>query len=406
MKKLVSASVVLAAMALPLGLTGANAQQGAVSETPPPALSQRIGITVEEASRRLRLQYEAAAVLDRLRQQGQADEVFINIEGGQAVLYRAPASSLDAQEVLNLFDPSLRPNVAQRTMPRAPKELRNAAERLIPVLQKTLGVVGIQLKRKEGQVVILVENVERTRALLAPLLANAPSYVSIQSSPPIELTAIVRGGRPAAYATGTTCAGGTWGYVVYETANSARRGVLTAAHVSEENQRKPLIFPTTSAITDCRSGTSQSYVNGWRGTSDSQSSPRYGVDISYHRNTTDTYEPSIWDGSSYRSVRYQFTPPAGSYLCKFGRTTGQTCGVLQADLIWSNGYGYMSWVKADAGISNMVDVGDSGGPVWSGFTYTDAVGIVHARWGATNLLYSELATLQDRGTGLTLLRSP
>ncbi|MCA0978816.1 S1 family peptidase [Qipengyuania flava] len=394
--------------------TGAASQTSGNAETRPfndpgnqeaKALAARLNISVGQATKRLRLERNAARLASKLKQEGKADEVVVALEGDKIAVYRGDEASV-ASDIATEIDSDLRPEVSERELARTPRQLKETVARLAPILQSVPGFQGFRIKRKEGLATVLTTDVTATRQALATGIPDLPDFISIEQSDPILLTAAVRGGRPAPYVKGSSCAGGTWGYVVYETAAPARRGLLTAAHVSIENSLQPLVFTTATAITDCRSGTLQSYVKEYRGRSDSSSVARYGVDISYHRNSSDTYEPYIWDGSSYRTVRYQYTPVTGSYLCKFGQVTRQTCGVLQDDLIWSNGYGYMSWIKADAGVSLMVDKGDSGGPVWSGFTYTDGVGIVHAQWGATNMLYSELATLQDRGMGLSLLTSP
>ncbi len=407
-----SSLVLLAAVAV--WPTGAASQTGGNAESRPfsdpgnqeaKALSARLNISVGQATKRLRLERNAARLAAKVRQQGKADEVVVALEGDKIVVYRGGDASM-ANVIATEIESDLRSEVSERELARTPRQLKDAVALIEPVLQSLPGFQGFRLKRKEGLATVLTTDVAATRQALDAALNDLPDFISVEQSDPIVLTAAVRGGRPAPYVKGSSCAGGTWGYVVYETAAPSRRGVLTAAHTSIENNLQPLVFTTATNITDCRSGTLQSYVKEYRGRVDSSTVARYGVDISYHRNSSDTYEPYIWDGSSYRPVRYQYTPVTGSYLCKFGQVTRQTCGVLQDDLIWSNGYGYMSWIKADAGVSLMVDKGDSGGPVWSGFTYTDGVGIVHAQWGPTNMLYSELATLQDRGMGLTLLTSP
>lgn len=369
------------------------------------AMAAREGISTGEATRRLRLEHQAARAMARMAAQGQSEDQLIALEDGKVVVYRAPeAAPIDT--VRATFDTDLQGAVTERPVAVSPRRLKAAVAALAPALAGAPGFIGFQLKRKAGELAVLSSDPAATQRFIADKGITLPEFARVAASDPIVLTATVRGGRPAPYTTGSTCAGGTWGFVVYETANPARRGILTAAHVSVENSSSPLYFPTSTTFTNCGSGTSQSLSKSWRGSSDVDTAARYGVDISYHRNASDTYDPSIWDGSAYRTVRYQFTPPTGSYLCKFGQITRKTCGTLQDSLIWSNGYGYMSWIAAEAGVALMVDKGDSGGPVWSGITYTDAVGITHAQWGKTNMLYSELATLQDRATGLALVQSP
>lgn len=44
--------------------------------------------------------------------------------------------------------------------------------------------------------------------------------------------------------------------------------------------------------------------------------------------------------------------------------------------------------------------GDSGGPVW--FSTGTAVGIGHAAWGDRHLLFTDVAAIYERGTGLQI----
>lgn len=58
-------------------------------------------------------------------------------------------------------------------------------------------------------------------------------------------------------------------------------------------------------------------------------------------------------------------------------------------------------VQADAGVPQMNDVGDSGGPVW--FSTGTAVGIVHAKRGATIMLVAAAAALEERNLPIRIL---
>lgn len=95
------------------------------------------------------------------------------------------------------------------------------------------------------------------------------------------------------------------------------------------------------------------------------------------------------------------SPYGGEAVCKFGRTTKQTCGTVTPNMVWSNGYGYMSDVVANSNVPSPMNAnGDSGGPIW--FSTGTAVGIVHASWGDRHMLFTDVAALYERGTGLQI----
>ena len=289
-------------------------------------------------------------------------------------------------------------------MKRSPKELKSVVSSLAPTLAEAPGFQGFRVKQKDGTLTILTTDATAMQTFIEAQAISIPEFVSVEASDPIVLTATVRGGRAAQYST-SSCNGGTWGWVVYETANSARRGILTAAHVARANTVNSLVYPSKTSPTDCGTGSTQSLQKEWRGFNDpsAAASATYGVDMAYLRNSGDTYQRLYYDGSVDRYVHGSYLPPKGVRLCRYGQITKQACGTLQDDLIWSNGYGYMSYLFLDAG--KTTQQGDSGGPVWYGSTYTYATGLVHAVWGAgtQKMLYSEIVNLSNRGTGLEVL---
>lgn len=368
------------------------------------AVAEREGISVGEATKRLRLERQAANLLFRLNRKGVADDVVMRIEEGKLVIRQAAASPSIDSEIEGAIDSDLRGNISRQILKRSPRELKSVVASLAPALQGAPGFQGSRLKNREGELTILTTDADAMKAFVATEALTIPEFVSVEASAPIVLTATVRGGRPAQYDT-SSCNGGTWGWVVFETANTSRRGILTAAHVVRENTRSSLVYPNKTTATACGSGTTQSLVREWRGYNDptDPASATYGVDMAYLRNSGDTYQRLYYDGTGDKYVHGAYLPPKNVRLCRFGQITGQACGVLQDDTIWSNGYGYMSWLYLNSGKTTRK--GDSGGPVWYGSTYTYATGLVHAVWGegSRSMLYSEVVNLSNRGTGLEIL---
>jgi hypothetical protein len=62
----------------------------------------------------------------------------------------------------------------------------------------------------------------------------------------------------------------------------------------------------------------------------------------------------------------------GATVCKYGRSTGYTCGeIINKDYCWPNAA--CTYIQVSRFNTNLVDGGDSGGPVYAG---NDAYGIV------------------------------
>lgn len=108
----------------------------------------------------------------------------------------------------------------------------------------------------------------------------------------------------------------------------------------------------------------------------------------FSNHTTGKAKDCFFDGTScvkLSGTQYDF---AGLYVCKYGRTSGKTCGYVNASKT-TDSYGTFSKADVSTAYPKMSIEGDSGGPVYNSGL---AIGIVHGRDSAYNLYYSAVTT--------------
>jgi hypothetical protein len=92
-------------------------------------------------------------------------------------------------------------------------------------------------------------------------------------------------------------------------------------------------------------------------------------DIQWHTRSGSTYPNHIWDGGKHRAItatRSRTNQSVGDYVCKYGKTTGYTCGNITTKSYCYDGA--CTWIRvAKAGV-NLSEGGDSGGPWFNGGT--------------------------------------
>ena len=363
------------------------------------ALAAQEGISVGEATRRLRLSRQAANVAHRLR--GRETET-INatyFDGADLVIVVPKAGQSRKSEIRNSFPAELRDSVKFRDVERSTKELKSVIARLAPVLKNLEGFQGIQIRGVQNDIVVLSTDVAATLAGIQAADLDLPDFVSVALSDPIRLTEAVYGGTAANFSAGD-CPGGTWGFIAVRTSDGTP-GVLTAGHTTDLARVSSLRYDYLD-FANCTGGSSsQSVISRLLGSNDDPNTHVPGIDLAWHRNSGSTYHPLFWDGVGWRYVTAVLSPYGGEAVCKFGRTTKQTCGTVTPNMVWSNGYGYMSDVVANSNVPSPMNAnGDSGGPIW--FSTGTAVGIVHASWGDRHMLFTDVAALYERGTGLQI----
>jgi hypothetical protein len=178
----------------------------------------------------------------------------------------------------------------------------------------------------------------------------------------------------------TTC---TSGYSVRH--NDGRTGITTAAHCGNTQRRSGTLLP-------------------WQGS-------RYGgsYDVQWHTTPGFTDRPWARDGLSdsttpgYRIITSRtsrLNQPVGGAVCKFGMTTGRTCGSISSrsynpGLVPSSN---ATWVRVEGGSTNLSSGGDSGGPWYFGGS---AYGIHHCGIG-NDACYMAVNFIGSAGLGLTV----
>lgn len=364
-------------------------------------LAAASGISVGEATRRLRLMRQAGNAAHRNAKNG-ADSLLRPIVKDGGVVFPRDVSDATSTEsgIQAQFDTDLRPSVSMVATKRPVGQLKAEVARLSKDLGTPEGVTGIRVSVLDGTLEILSTEVAKTNEALKVKAITLPDFVTVVQSEPIVLSDTGTAGMTAGLeASSSTCRSGTWGFMAYENGDILKPGLLTAAHTTRNNALTQLRLGQTSAATNCGTGTSwQTRRLDWRG---GAFTDRMGIDIAFHRQTSGTnYSPFFFNGSANVRVTDVLYPAAGTRVCKYGVKTGKTCGVIETDFVWSNGYGFMSSVLVDASYPLSADLGDSGGPVW--FGTNTAVGIEHAQWSTRKFLYSELQALIVHSTGLTI----
>ena len=124
------------------------------------------------------------------------------------------------------------------------------------------------------------------------------------------------------------------------------------------------------------------------------------TNLSTPPSSTNTPIPQFWNGTSWVGVTGGKDDLAGEYVCKFGRTTSQTCGYIDPYEYYDSTFkGYFPRVNRGSGPQLNIE-GDSGGAVYQGSL---AVGFVHGRDSTYNMYYTPLRNLVQNSVGIAIL---
>jgi hypothetical protein len=215
-----------------------------------------------------------------------------------------------------------------------------------------------------------------------------PDIASIEQFDGILTTAVTNIG--GGYAANTTSQGCTVGFTITIT-SLAQRGTTTAGHC-DNAMKVSDSYSTTYSSSGQASTTYKSQMI-------TPTNLDYGIDLQWHTATA-TPIPQFWNGSSWVGVTGGKDDLAGEYVCKFGRTTQQTCGYIDPyEYYDSNFNGYFPRVNRGSGPQLNIE-GDSGGPVYQGSL---AVGWVHGRDASYNMYYTPLRNITQNSVGITVL---
>lgn len=259
-------------------------------------LAKHEGISVGEATKRLRLMRNASRIAQRLEKSD--PDTFAGAattRNGKLVVRFAgqgdQASRMNRVKGAGL-DGDLAGDVETVEVKRSLKELRETV-RAAAAQQKASGLrFDIGLDKASNTVKLLTQEPDKVRAAIAAGTIKVPDYVTVEQADPIVVTADVNGGR--AYNNGSTY-GCTTGFVVVR-ATDQKRGVTSAGHCEDpytsEKYNNTLSVTSLSATSNISLTHQRSWAEG------------SGMDIGWYTvSTTHALPPVFWNGSANVTVR-------------------------------------------------------------------------------------------------------
>jgi hypothetical protein len=312
-----------------------------VSAPEPDALAQdaevyatRYHVSVDEALWRLRLQQSVGNLNADL--QANYPETFAGLviehEPEYRVVARFTRGGAEALQAA-VRDPGLAAVVREE---HAPVPLRRMQARLESAFGRVRArgiraAGGLNLRQNRPEIYVLAPAAAAARAAI-PVETGAAVLVVEQLPAP---EALLYGGLPI-----STC---TTGFYVKNA--SGTPGVTTAGHCGNSQSYG------STALTFLGESYSGSY------------------DIQWHNHSGSTYDNIIKVGTTTRSItgtRFRASQTTGEYVCKQGKTTGNTCGLIDNTSYCESSTGACTWVHVSGGSVNLSEPGDSGGPWFSG----------------------------------------
>lgn len=276
----------------------------------------------------------ARALADAIAQYSAANERDpgfggIWIDHGSVVI--AYVGAVDDVAPFNSPDPSVSA-VERQSVRWAYSEMQDEINRLLEVRDEGVGLprFSAYIDDRNNRVVLLPEMSQPLSASALEQLAPRPGMVLI-SEPVSSGTTDLRGGQALS-------SGCTAGFTIYNTSTHAT-ATLTAGHCGNTS--------VTQAGVSVANATSEKYSGD--------------ADRQKHGHLSGT--PSSYLNNLQR-ITAAWTPPIGSYMCKYGNTTGTRCGYVES-LTYAPSFvpsSTASFILTDASIISVS--GDSGGPAY------------------------------------------
>lgn len=362
----------------------ANAKQLAAQEN----------ISVGEATRRLRMKHKAAQLLNRLESQNpgsfSAMQMTEGPSGPQFVVYfvggptetnrQRLSSARPDTEIVNNVD------IAESAMSIV--EVKQLGAKLLQQIRSAGLDTDFGISPLDGGITFLAQNpAEMEKAITSGTISPQRPYKVQKSTGIIPTASLIAGAAwNAYYGDYAEC---TIGFpVIY---NSTTKGTSTAGHCTIDDQVE---YNATFATKYGDSGgISLSFKRQW--TSDN-------LDIQWHTaSSSHTISTYYWDGTTSVLITGVQRVALGETLCKFGRTTGKTCGNVDPNWWWDKTYsGYFFRLNKPSGSSSLSLKGDSGGPVFSNGI---AKGWTHGTDAGGNAYFMAASEIYDKNTGLQVL---
>lgn len=348
----------------------------------------QFNVSIGEATRRLAMQRKASRLQEKLRAENPDSFAGLYVENGGKFRIVTKFKGAGGAEKLKrgTQDADLLAETETEEAAETIPEAKGRQQRLIAQLKRAGVTADSGFDIKSGTVVLYVLNKAEAEAKLNAASIQLGERARLEQVESFIVPTALYGGYTVATQTPTYLRNCTSGFNVQNA--SGVKGVMTAGHCYNDAK----YFTSRTASYSTSGGTLLTFKNEANTGND---------DYQWHSASSQTYPAQFYDGVSLKSVTDWHTQTwayDGEYVCKYGITSGQTCGSVVTTMYWDSSYGGYYAQVSNGGVMNKE--GDSGGPVFVG---TEAYGIVHGRNAAYDLFYMgiELQTL-----GLTVLTQP
>lgn len=337
------------------------------------ALAAELGISVGEATSRLRSQARLARVISDLERR--SPDSFAGVKVIQRGQFRIRAlfkgNSDRTQELASLSTTSaIGQPIEQGTAVLAKADEKAFADRFTGKVRGSNKRAVFTVDEESGEVVIGGADDPALRQAAEEAAEGLPIKVRFDPGLTIIETDYAIAGQ-AFNGDGTSTEDNvcTTGFSVV---SGGIYGTSTAAHC----QNTPAEF-NAYMNTSYGTGRRLAFRQEWKS----------GTDVQWHTPSVagDQPGPYYWNGTQSIAIAstYQTAVPSGYGLCKFGRVTGWDCGTTGAAVRDTN-YGNGLFYSVTSSTADMSIEGDSGGPVATGQT---AYGWIHGRAASARTMY-------------------
>lgn len=295
------------------------------------------GVGVAEAVRRLHLQEQIGELNARLQAAEPATFAGLYIEHSPRFRVVARFTRDGERTLQRHVAGGPLAGIAQAEPARVPlSQLQNRLEAAHHAMRRAgIGADGgLDLRANRAEVYVRPASAAAARAALASAPGQA-EVVPVEHLAEPEHTDDLHGGLHL-----STC---TSGFTVKNSSGS--RGITTSAHCGN---------------TQSHGGKALNFRSERLGGS---------YDIQWHNRSGATFSATFWSGSAHRTVtgtRSRSNQSVGDYVCKYGKTTGYTCGYIETTSYCYDGA--CTWIRVGRDGYNLSEGGDSGGPWFNSYT--------------------------------------
>jgi len=335
------------------------------------------GISLKEAKRLLRAQQRSGLLLESLSVQFPDTFLGLRFDRGPGRLRALFTGDDTPQDIVSqaarAAGMSEYVEVAPAAMSR--KDEREFGDRLLADLRQTGHQhIDFTIDPENGTVSLGTTEDAALKALVEATGGSLVHKVLFEPDMTFDLTAYAIAGEAwnAPYGDNALC---TTGFSVYSSGFAAY-GTTTAGHCDINS---PAEFnPYMDTLYGDGNGRSLVFRRQWIGPGADGS----GLDIQFHTLglSGDQPGPYYWNGNQSVPVAHSAAVQPSQTLCKWGRTTKWTCGVVGAQTVCDDIYGCGYYTLINTQIPAVSEGGDSGGPVVSGQT---AYGWIHGKVNKT-----------------------